>query len=171
MRKQGKGIGRNSSARSTRLTWLIVVVAVFALGATAAVSLRTGQAKDSAARQNNKNLHEAAQQVPLNTQTGQVRPLTQEEAQRLAAGIKELVSQSTDGLKTVKHADGSVSMDLQGRFQSFAVARQNEDGGVTQSCVDNPQAAAAFFGIDPAMVGVQRNAASKSSATEKGEIR
>ncbi|HUC19963.1 MAG TPA: hypothetical protein VMR98_00515, partial [Candidatus Polarisedimenticolaceae bacterium] len=67
------------------------------------------------------------------------------------------VNQSTEGLVQVKHADGSVSMDLEGRFQNVTVARVNKDGSVAKSCVDNPQAAAAFFGIDPKLLGNQSN--------------
>jgi hypothetical protein len=183
MRKQGKGTGRNSSRRIKRLAWAAIVVTVFALGAMAAVSLRTSRAKDPAARQNNSqavgnsrsnpSLRVGAQ-IPLDPQTGQVRPLTQEEAQELAAGIKQLVNQSTDGLQSVRHADGSVSIDLQGRFQSIAVAKRDEDGKVIQSCVDNRQAAAAFFGIDPQLVGVPATAASSkpgAAGSERGANR
>jgi hypothetical protein len=181
MRKHGKEIGRNSSQGIRRLALVGIVVAVLALVAAAAVSLRTSQArdsaKDSAARQNNgdtranTSLRSSAQPMPFAVQTGQIRPLTQEEAQKLAEGIKQLVNQSTDGLKSVRHADGSVSLDLEGRFQSVAVAKRDEDGKLILSCVDNRQAAAAFFGIDPQLVGVPANAASSktgSAVTEKG---
>ncbi len=115
--------------------------------------------------------------MPLDPQTGQVRPLTQDEAQRLAAGIKQLVNQSTDVLREVKQADGTVSMDLQGRFQSMAVAKRNEDGELVQSCIDNRAAAAAFFGIDPELVGVKKTASptrvtpNANSAQPKSEVR
>ena len=181
MRKQGKGKGRNSSKGIGRVTWIATVVAFFALGATAAVSLRISQARESAPLQNssqatgnshsNIGLRARAQEMSVNGQTGQIRPLTQEEAQRLAAGIKELINQSTDGLKSERHADGSVSIDLEGRFQSVAVARRDEDGKLIQSCVDNPQAAAAFFGVDPQLVGIPRDTASPktdSRVPEKG---
>lgn len=181
MRKHGKGIERNSSKRIKRLVWSAIIVAVFALGAMAAVSLRTSQAKDSAPQHDNSqasghgrsnlSLRVGVQQIPVDGQTGQVRPLTQEEAQELAEGIKQLVNQSTDGLVPIRHANGSVSIDLQGRFQSIAVAKRNEDGKLTQSCVDNPTSAAAFFEIDPQLVGVPRDAASpkaKSTAPAKG---
>jgi hypothetical protein len=179
MRKQAKEIGRNSSKGIRRLTFVGVVVALLALVATAAVSLRTSQAKDSAARQNNSpasgntsaNSLRANAQPSFVPQMGQVKPLTQEEAQKLAEGIKQLINQSTDGLKNVNHPDGSVSIDLEGRFQSVAVAKRDEDGTLIQSCVDNREAAAVFFGIDPQLVGVPRNsAAPKAGATvsEKG---
>jgi hypothetical protein len=70
----------------------------------------------------------------------------------LAEGLKQVVNQSTEGLVQVQHADGAVQMDLDGHFQNVAVARVNNDGSVTQSCVDSPQTAGAFFGIDPNLI-------------------
>jgi hypothetical protein len=179
MRKQGKGMGRTSSNGIRRLTLVGIAVAVFALGVTAAVSLRSGQAKPSApsavlqpnGNTRNLSLRAVAQEIAVGGQQGQIRPLTQEEAQRLADGIKELTNQSTDGLQAVRHADGSVSLDLEGRFQSVAVARRDEDGKLNQSCVDNPKAAAAFFGIDPQLVGVTRGGASPKADSPQAEGR
>jgi hypothetical protein len=94
----------------------------------------------------------AGQDVDVDSQTGKIRPLTPEEARKLATGLKDMVNQSTEGLEQVHHEDGSVSMDLKGRFQNVSVARINQDGSVEQSCVDNPQAAGAFFGIDPKLI-------------------
>ena len=92
------------------------------------------------------------QDIQIDAQTGQVKPLTPQEAQRLAEGLAAMVDNSTDGLVQARHADGSVSMDLQGRFQNVAVAKVNTDGAVVQGCVDNPRAAAAFFGINPKLI-------------------
>ena len=94
----------------------------------------------------------AGQDIQIDTQTGQIKPLTPQEAQKLAEGLAPMLDRSTDGLVQVRHADGSVSMDLQGRFQDVVVARINTDGVVEQSCVNNPQAAAKFFGIDPKLI-------------------
>ncbi len=179
MRKQRKKSGLISSKGIGRLPWIVGIVAVLALGVTAAVSLRASQAKSSAAPLSNSQpnsrantgLRLSAHDIPIDPQTGQVRPLTQEEAQKLAAGIKELVNQSTDGLQSVRHADGTVELDLQGRFQNIAVARRNDDGPIAESCVDNPKAAAVFFEIDPQLVGVQPAATSpktNSAVTTKG---
>ena len=164
-RKQARSI---PSKRFGRFAWMVIIVAAFALGATAAVSLRTGAAKDSTTppSKNEKDLHSraslrsAATGIPVNSQTGQIRPLTQEEAQKLAEGIRKLVNQSTDGLQSVRHADGTVELDLEGRFQNMAIARRNVDGTLSESCVDNPKAAADFFGIDPQLVGVPANTSS-----------
>lgn len=93
-----------------------------------------------------------AQGSQQNQQAGQTGPITPEEAKRLAEGIKPLVNQSTEGLVQVRHADGSVSMDLQGRFQNVAVAKKEADGTISQSCVDNLASFAAFFGISPKLL-------------------
>lgn len=179
MRNQGKDKGRNSSKNARRLIAVAIVMAVLALGAMAAVSLRS-QAKDAKEQQANAgtpaNLRTTTQPTAFVPQTGQIRPLTQEEAQRLAANIKQLVNQSTDGLKAVQHADGSISMDLQGHFQSMVVTKRNENGEWVMSCVDNRAAAAAFFGIDPELVGVQKDATppretSNPDSATKGELR
>jgi hypothetical protein len=85
--------------------------------------------------------------------------LSPEEAQRVADGLRPLVSQSTDGLVQVRRPDGAVSMDLQGRFQNVTVAKKESDGTVTQGCVDNPNSAAAFFELDPQTVGGSPRAA------------
>lgn len=94
----------------------------------------------------------AGQDIQIDTQTGRIRPLTPEEAQQLANGLAPMLDNSTDGLIQVHHADGSVSMDLQGRFQNVAVAKVSTDGTIEQGCVDNPRAAAKFFGIDPKLI-------------------
>jgi hypothetical protein len=64
-------------------------------------------------------------------------------------------------------------MDLQGHFQNIAVAKLDADGKLVESCIDNPGAAAEFFGIDPQLVGVKTAAVAKTnSATPmKGEVR
>lgn len=94
----------------------------------------------------------AGQDVQVDSETGQIKPLTPEQAKKLAEGLKGMLNKSSEGLAEEQHADGSVSMDLQGRFQNVTVARVNKDGTVTQSCVDSPRAAAAFFGIDPKLL-------------------
>ena len=181
MNKHAQRKRRISSGKIRRLVLISISVAVFALGAMAAVSLRANGMKNSTPQPNNTQTSDAranqrfrvGSPVPLNAQTGQIRPLTQEEAQRLGAELKQLVNQSTDGLKPVQNADGSVSMDLQGHFQNIAVAKVDENGQLIQSCIDNPESAAAFFEIDPQLVGVNKKASAppKNNAAAKGELR
>jgi len=92
------------------------------------------------------------QDIQIDTQTGEIKPLTPQEAQHLAEGLAPMLDRSTDGLTAVRHSDGSISMDLRGRFQDVVVARVNTDGTVEQSCVNNPEAAGKFFGIDPKLI-------------------
>jgi hypothetical protein len=96
----------------------------------------------------------AGQTVVLDRQTGQSRPMTPQEAQTLAEGIKQLVNPTTEGLVQVHHANGMVSMDLQGHFQNVTLAKREADGTVSQSCVNDLESAAEFFEIDPALLGV-----------------
>ncbi|HKE57174.1 MAG TPA: hypothetical protein VKB46_10745 [Pyrinomonadaceae bacterium] len=107
----------------------------------------------------------AGRDVQVDSQTGQIRQLTPEEAKQLADGLKGMLNKSTDGLVQEQHPDGTVSMDLQGRFQNVTVAKINPDGTVTQSCVDSPEAAASFFGIDPKLVGANPSTPIKQATT------
>src|SRR5207248_9982528 len=81
----------------------------------------------------------AGQDIQIDTQTGEIKPLTPQEARKLAEGLAPMLDRSKIGLVQVRHADGSVSMDLQGRLQDVVVARINTDGVVEQSCVNNPE--------------------------------
>ena len=97
----------------------------------------------------------AGREVQVDPQTGQIKPLSPEEAKQMADGLKTMLNKSTEGLVQVQNPDGSVSVDLQGRFQNVAVARVNDDGSLEQSCIDEPQQAAQFFGIDPKLLGIE----------------
>lgn len=176
MKKQTKKM-KDSAKRSRRLPLvaIVVAIAVFAIGAATVVSMQKPKIKAATAQETvsplvanvanvaNKaprkyvTVKVAGQDVQLDSQTGDMKPLTQQEAEKLAAGLAPMLNQSTEGLVEVHHANGSVSMDLQGRFQNVTVARMKKDGSVAQSCVDNPRAAAAFFGIDPKLLGDKQN--------------
>ena len=144
---------------------ILVAVLVVGISAVSVLSRQTSRARESKtpevtavapklnkANRNYVTMKVGGQDVHVDTQTGEIQPLTPEEAAKLAEGLKPMLNQSTDGLVQVQHPDGSVSVDLQGRFQDVTVARVNKDGTVSQSCVDNPKAAGAFFGIDPKLI-------------------
>src|SRR6185369_9966689 len=163
MKKQKKESKYRAAAKNPRARVITVTVAILLI-AVAAITVLSKQLNGANASPSQTAGSEApkyvtvkvaGQDVQVDPQTGQVKPLTPEEAKHLADGLKPMFNRSTEGLKPVRHADGSLSMDLQGRFQNVAVARKNADGTVEQSCVDNPEAAANFFGIDPQLVGVE----------------
>lgn len=88
----------------------------------------------------------AGRKVRVNAQTLQQGPLSQEQARQLADQLEG--NQSSEGLVQEKHEDGTVAVDLQGRFQNVTLAKRNDDGTVSASCVDTPEAAGAFLGSD-----------------------
>jgi biopolymer transport protein ExbD len=167
---------KSMSAKLSRTSIIVLAIALVVLTASVvtALSMRTQstsakpqvEARAQKMTSGNKNLvtsNASGQIVVLDRQTGQSRPLTSDEARILAEGIKQLVNQSTEGLVQVQHANGTVSMNLQGRFQNVLLAKKEADGTITQACVDNPEAAAAFFEIDPALLGLKSQPVSKSA--------
>jgi len=163
MKKRRKAKQHNSVTTFRSLPAVVALaVALLAIGAVSAVSrqlVAANQASQKASTDATSKKYitarVAGQDVQIDSQTRQIKPLTPEEAQQLADKLKVMLNKSTDDLVEAQHEDGSVSMDLKGRFQNVTVARVNEDGTVSQSCVDNPRAAASFFRIDPKLLGVE----------------
>ena len=135
---------------------IAAAIALVAIAAITVVSRQSASTKQNlTANTSDKKymtVKVAGQDVQVDRQTGQIKPLTPEEAKKLADGLKGMLNKSTEGLVEEHNADGSVTVDLKDRFQNVTVARVNEDGTVSQSCVDNPRAAAAFFRIDPKLL-------------------
>ena len=129
------------------ITAITVISRQSASGKQTELSQQTTTAANAGAKKYMK-VKVGGQEVFVDSQTGKIRPLTPQEAEELAQGLKGMLNKSSEGLKEIHNADGSVSMELQDRFQNVVVARENEDGSVSTSCVDNPRAAANFFGID-----------------------
>lgn len=75
------------------------------------------------------------QQAAADKQTGKLRQPSAEEAKQLLDGMAPLVNMSTEGLTAIRHENGAVSVDLQDRFQSVAVAKVGADGEVEERCV------------------------------------
>ncbi len=165
MKKRIKKTARDGRGKSRRpgVIGIVGAIAVLAVGAMAAVSIRSGNSSQASKVENSMTKQSLptrlamvnGQTVAVDGQTGQYRQLTPAEQQKLAAGIAPLVNQSDEGLKQVQHSDGSVSMNLEGRFQNVSLAQKNEDGSVSQSCVNSPETAAAFFGIEPEKFGAK----------------
>jgi len=176
----------NSMKRYSWRTFVGVVLGMLLLvGVVSAISMRNEPtvlktqvagrnsevSKESSKNRNYVTTNASGQPIVLDRQTGQARPLSPQEAQTLAEGIKQLVNQSTDGLVQVRHANGAVSMDLQGHFQNVSLAKKEEDGTITQSCVNDLESAANFFEIDPALLGVAAPVSKSQPDSSKFPIR
>jgi hypothetical protein len=59
---------------------------------------------------------------------------TPEEMQALYTTPDDGLNESGDGLVVEHHANGSVSMNLQGRFASYSVVRMGADGKLIYGC-------------------------------------
>jgi len=181
---QSQTATRSTRASHKSLIGIVVVATVLVISVVTALSMQSGQTqkpavpkveegKSQVANRNRNYVTSNAdgQTVVLDRQTGQMRPLTPQEAKRLAEGLKQMLSQSTEGLVQIHNADGSVSMDLQGRFQSVMLAKVEADGTLSQACVDNPESAAAFFEIDPALLGAAAPVSKSKPTSPKLEDR
>ena len=154
MKKKKTKPAKSAKKFPRRTVMIITAIAVVAIAAITVVSRQSANGKQVNTPQLAKATTEKYTKVRVGgqdvfvDQTGKMKPLTAEEAKKLADGLKGMLNKSTEGLVEEKNADGSVSVDLQDRFQNVTVARVNEDGSLSTSCVDNPKAAANFFGID-----------------------
>ncbi|HEX8294576.1 MAG TPA: hypothetical protein VF570_22665 [Pyrinomonadaceae bacterium] len=119
---------------------LVAGVATYASrnGAPAKAEPAAGQAADPYV-----TVEVGGRRVRVNAQTLQQGPLTQAESQRLAEQLEG--NQASEGLVQEKRGDGTVAVDLQGRFQNVTLAKRNDDGTVSAACVDTPEAAGAFL--------------------------
>jgi cytoskeletal protein RodZ len=149
---------RRSGKRSRRVsaTSLIVAIAILAIGAATVVSRQklsnVPEKKSTTVPHDHSAPAESFEHDDYFVGSTAQQQLTQQEAEKMAAGLKQVINQSSEDLVQVEHADGSVSINLDDHFQNVTVARVNSKGSVSESCVDNPQAAGAFFGIDPQLI-------------------
>ena len=146
MRKQSRKNSSTGSARRSSITMALIAIAIIAVGAVTVVS-RQNLSDRQPTKTTMQNLNSAAGQNHALTSD----QLTQSDRDALAGGLKDMIDQSTEGLAEIHHKDGSVSVNIEDRFQSVTVAK-DDNGRLSQSCVDNPQAAGAFFNIDPKLI-------------------
>ena len=155
MKKSKKGVERRTASKRTRAfrAGALACALLVACVATAVAKYGTRNAEPAsesrAAAAHDKSADDyvtvevGGRKIRVNAKTLQQGPLTQAQSQQIADALEG--NKSTDGLVEVKHEDGTVSMDLQGRFQNVMIARKNEDGSVTTGCVDTPEAARSFL--------------------------
>lgn len=70
----------------------------------------------------------AALRATINPETGGVDVSTVPSFVPLDGATAQALRRDAEGLEAVHHADGSVSVNLQGRFQNVSVARIDENG-------------------------------------------
>src|SRR5437879_125834 len=151
MKKQNKGDSHLSARKHKRLFRIGIFAGVLlALGAATVIAKYASPGKEIAASPNAAasddgfvTVNVGGKKVRVNARTMQQGPLTQEQSQQIADALTN--NKSTAGLVEVKHADGTVEMDLQGRFQDVVIAKKNDDGSVSIACVDNADAARSFL--------------------------
>ncbi len=76
----------------------------------------------------------------IDPETGKIGPPTAEqraELDQIAASQNALLSRSAVGLTEEHRADGTVHVNLQGRFQEYATVRIGPDGKKTFGCVED----------------------------------
>lgn len=137
---------RGRSLRAGLFACALLVAGVATAAATYAsrnAQPRTAAAPAAQAADPYVTVEVGGRKVRVNAQTLQQAPLTQDEAQQLAAQLEG--NKATDGLVEERHEDGTVSVDLQGRFQNVTLAKKNDDGSVSAACVDTPEAAGSFL--------------------------
>ena len=83
----------------------------------------------------------AGMMIALDPESGQYGMPSPEQIAELSAADKQAVSHSGEGLVEVRHPDGFVSIDLQGRFQEYSVAKIDVDGKPQIGCGNDPAAA------------------------------
>ena len=119
-----------------------VTVLFLAVTAATVVVLSPGETKDSNAlavgSAETSAVGTDAMRVFLNPETGEVTSGLEptDAVLELSPELENALSQSSEGLAAVHNADGSITLDLQGRFQSATVARVGKDGKVIV-CTDD----------------------------------
>ena len=63
--------------------------------------------------------------------------------------LRNALSRSTEGLVFQRAPDGTISVDLQGRFQNVSVARIDADGEIRTGCVSSHESLAEFLAAHP----------------------
>ena len=87
-------------------------------------------------------------QISVDPATGRLRTPTPEEARELAASMGLVLGDTSEGLEEVVFPDGTVVVDLEGRFMSVAVAAIDDDGTVVTECITDPVVAAVLMADD-----------------------
>ncbi len=122
-----------------------------------------GSSKDKDGNDEETTVNSSGQQVAVDANSGKLRQPTPEEVQKLTESLT--MNDSVEGLTPRTMSNGGMAVDLQGRFQSVAIAKKNPDGSISQSCVESKKQAEDFLNSKPAAKkDASRNALSAPAA-------
>jgi uncharacterized membrane protein YdfJ with MMPL/SSD domain len=162
--------------------WMVLVLAltVPAAAQKAAVGkARSSRPAENAARKAQTPPVDNAEEdgVAPAAANSELRQPTAAESEKLLNDLKQMLDQSTEDLVAVPLPDGGEMVDLQGRFQSVALAKVGPDGKVQMECVTTLKEAKEFLeqdgkadtGKKPASprVSVSRTPVAKEQLDEK----
>ncbi len=127
----------------TRRTGSKIAAALMALAIAGTVMAQTATAPQSEPKRKVQHTQttatgEGAQQVAVDPATGALGAPTAEQIQALERAVAAMLSQSSEGLEVVELPDGTLTVDLLGRFQEVAVAAVAPDGTLRTGCVSRP---------------------------------
>ena len=105
------------------------------------------QAASAQDNQRRSKKYVATRPITVDPQTGTLRLPTPQETQELVDSLVEMTNRSTDGLQVTTLANGTKSVDIDGRFQSVMLARPSEDGSWEMKCVATLDEATEFLGL------------------------
>jgi hypothetical protein len=102
-----------------------------------------GSSKDKDGNDEETTVNSSGQQAAVDAKSGKLRQPTAEEVKQLTESMA--TNDSVEGLTPATTPDGGIMVDLQGRFQSVAIAKKNPDGSIAQACVESSEQAEAFL--------------------------
>lgn len=118
----------------------VATTLVLALGVATLVVFSPNHSKESTAHAVSNNTEvpgTASMRAYLDPETGKVTVgVMTSSPEELDADTQNALRRDTEGLHVVRHADGSESMDLQGRYQSVSMVHIDANG-VKTFCTDN----------------------------------
>lgn len=122
-----------------------VTILASSLGVLSAYGQHTGKggSKDKDGNNEESTVNNSGQQVAVDANSGKLRQPTAAEVQQLTESLA--TNDSVEGLTPTMTPDGGMMVDLQGRFQSIAIAKKNPDGSLAQACVESSKQAEDFL--------------------------
>lgn len=142
MRRKGLPgrVPRIKKVTRSRIGLILSAILIAATVGTIALSRTSTQAQ--------KKKYVATKEIIHDQASGGLRKPTAEETEAMVDQLKTLTNRSTEGLTTTQQPNGTVSMDLQGRFGGVVLGRANADGTTEVRCVFTMEEAAAFLGLE-----------------------